>query len=71
MMSKSIVTARLLTDNSHIFVKCKDIHEAFAVQSKLLNIELKEHTYTQIRLRSSSPPKWYKDLTSLFLSGGA
>lgn len=70
-MTRNIVTARLVTDNTHIFIRCQDIKQAFQVQNKLLNIELKEHKYCQIRLRSTPCPKWYKDLTSLFLSGGA
>lgn len=71
-MVKSIVTARLVTDNQQIFIKCNTVSEALNIQNKLLNIELKEHTYKNISLRSSKPSlKKYKDLTSLFLSVGA
>ena len=69
-MSKNIVTARLVTDKTQIFIQCKDIREALNVQNKLLNIELKEHTYRNISLRASKPSlKKYIDMTSMFLNG--
>lgn len=68
MPQKSIVTARSVTDNSQIFIKCKDVHEALQTAGKLHQIELKEHTYVQVRLRSSIPSKkLYKDLTHIFI----
>ncbi len=72
MNTKNIVTARNTTDNSQIFIKCKDFKEAWNVAGKLHNIELKERTYCQIRLRGSPvPKKLYKDMTEFFLNNGA
>ena len=53
-MVKNIVTARVSTDEQ-IFIQCADLKEAFNTAGKLHQLELKEHTYTQIRLRSSKP----------------
>jgi hypothetical protein len=67
-MVKNIVTARSGTEQ--IFIQCKDFKDAWNVAGKLHRIELKEHTYTQIRLRGSPvPKKLYKDMTSMFLEG--
>lgn len=52
-MNKHIVTARI--DDQQYYINCKDFSEAFNVAGRLHNIELKEHNYTQIRLRSSIP----------------
>lgn len=72
MTFKTIVTARNTTDNNQIFIKCKDVHEALQTAGKLHQIELKQHTYTQIRLRGSPvPKKLYKDMTEFFLNNGA
>jgi len=54
-MVKTIVTARVSTDNQQIFIQCKDFKEAWNTAGKLHQIELKERTYSQIRLRSSRP----------------
>jgi hypothetical protein len=55
-MKKTIVTARHVQDNTQIFIKCKDVSEALNVAGQLNRIELREHTYRQVRLRSSIPP---------------
>lgn len=68
MAQKSIVTARNTQDNSQIFVKCNTVSQALEVAGKLHKIELAEHTYVQIRLRSTPcPKKLYKDLTHIFI----
>lgn len=68
MVKKNIVTARSLIDDSHIFVKCDTVLEAFDIARKLHNIELKEHTYVQIRLRSSVPSrKQYREILKDFI----
>ena len=51
MSQKTIVTARSVTDNCHIFIKCNDTREALRTAGKL-HI-LGEHSYRQIRLRST------------------
>ena len=67
-MVKNIVTAR--SGNEQIFITCKDTIEALRIAGQLHRIELKSHTYTQIRLRGSPvPKKLYKDMTSMFLEG--
>ena len=68
MSKRNIVTARSLVDNSQIFVKCNDPIEALNIAGKLHNIELKEHTYVQIRLRSSIPSrKQYREILKDFI----
>jgi hypothetical protein len=54
-MVKNIVTARSTITNEQIFIQCKDIHETLQTAGILHQIELKERTYSQIRLRSSRP----------------
>jgi hypothetical protein len=54
-MTKNIVTARNTITNEQIYIVCKDIHETLQTAGKLHNIELKERSYSQIRLRSSIP----------------
>jgi len=53
MSQKTIVTARSVTDNCHIFIKCNDTREALRTAGKLHIIG--ENHYRQIRLRSSKP----------------
>jgi len=68
MSKRNIVTARSLIDNSQIFVKCDTVQEALNIAGKLHNIELKEHTYTQIRLRSTPCPKTkYREILKDFI----
>lgn len=68
MAQKSIVTARNTVDNSQIFVRCSNVSQALQIAGRLHQIELKERTYTQIRLRSTPcPKKLYKDLTHIFI----
>ncbi len=67
-MVKNIVTAR--SGNEQIFIQCKDFKQAWNIAGELHKIELKEHTYSQIRLRGSPvSKKLYKDMTSMFLEG--
>lgn len=67
---KNIVTAR--SGSEQIFIQCANTIEALHIAGKLHRIELKEHTYTQIRLRGSPvPKKLYKDMTAFFLNNGA
>lgn len=53
MTFKKYVTARSVTDNTHIFIQCPNTLEAFRTAQRLHN--LGEHQYFQIRLRSSKP----------------
>jgi hypothetical protein len=56
MSLRTIVTARSITDNNQqIFIQCKDVYEALNIAGKLNQIELKDHSYSQVRLRSSRP----------------
>lgn len=65
---KTIVTARNINDDSQIFIECASVTEALNIAGKLHNIELKEHTYVQIRLRSSTPPKKkYREILKDFI----
>lgn len=67
-MSKSIVTARNVVNNEQIYVRCNNVSEALQVAGKLHQIELKSHTYSQIRLRSSFPSrKQYKEILKDFI----
>lgn len=52
---KTIVTARSVMDNTHIFIKCESPKDAFNTAHELH--KLGEHQYRQIRLRSSMPNK--------------
>jgi hypothetical protein len=54
-MTKNIVTARSTITNEQIYIQCKDFKDAFNTAGILNQIELKEHTYKQIRMRSSVP----------------
>jgi hypothetical protein len=72
MNTKNIVTARNTITNEQIFIDCKDFKEAWNMSGRLHQIELKEHTYSQIRLRGSPvSKKLYKDMTQFFLNNGA
>lgn len=72
MSLRTIVTARSITDNNQqIFIQCKDVYEALNIAGKLNQIELREHTYSQVRLRSTKCSKLYKDMTNYFLNNGA
>ena len=52
---KHFVTVRDLADNQQYFINCKTVTEALNLAGKLENLELKEHKYTQIRLRATRP----------------
>lgn len=52
---KHIVTARNTITNEQIFIDCNTVNEALRTAGKLNQIELHEHTYKQVRLRSSRP----------------
>ena len=52
---RTIVTARSLEHNVQLYIKCKDVSEALQTAGKLNRIELREHTYCQVRLRGSVP----------------
>ncbi len=65
---KTIVTARNIVNDEQIFVRCSNVSQALNVAGKIHQIELKERTYSQVRLRSSIPSKkLYKDLTHIFI----
>ena len=65
---KKFVTARSTIDNSQIFIKCQDVREALNIAGKLNRLELKEHSYVQVRLRSSQPPlRKYKEILKDFI----
>jgi hypothetical protein len=51
MSNRNIVTARSVTDNTHIFIKCDNTLDALRTAQKLHR--LGEHQYRQIRLRST------------------
>ena len=55
MSLKTIVTARNTVTNEQIYIKCDSFKDAFNTAGILNQIELKEHTYRQVRLRSSIP----------------
>ena len=57
---KHIVTARSTVTNEQLFIECSNVSEALQTAGKLNRIELREHTYTQIRLRKTPCPKIYK-----------
>ena len=68
MSLRNIVTARDIVNDEQIFVKCSTVQEALNIAGKLHQIELKEHTYVQIRLRSSSPSrKRYREILKEFI----
>ena len=68
MSLRTIVTARSLEDNTQIFVKCSTVQEALNIAGKLHQIELKTHTYTQIRLRSTPcSKKKYREILKDFI----
>ena len=71
MSLRTIVTARNIEDNNQIFIKCSTVNEALYIAGKLHKIELSEHTYVQIRFRSTKCSKLYKDMTNYFLNNGA
>jgi predicted RNA-binding protein len=54
-LRRNIVTARDIVNDEQIFIKCDTVQEALNIAGKLHKIELKEHTYSQIRLRSTHP----------------
>lgn len=60
MSAKTIVTARNTITNEQLFIQCKDFKDVFNTAGILNQIELKTHTYKQVRLRSSPCPKTYK-----------
>lgn len=65
---KRFVTARSSTDNTQIFIECQNPIEALNIAGKLHQIELKSHTYYQVRLRSSVPSrKQYKEILKDFI----
>lgn len=53
--NKKIVTARDNTNDTHVFIECQDFKDAWDTMGKLHILELKERTYSQVRLRSSRP----------------
>ena len=67
MTKKTIVTARSVMDNTHIFIKCNDPKSAFNTAHELH--KLGEHRYIQIRLRSSKPSLKSYRWVSLLLNG--
>ena len=72
MSLKTIVTARNTVNDEQIYVRCSNVSEALNIAGKIHQIELKERTYSQVRLRSSPvPKKLYKDMTAFFLNNGA
>ena len=61
MSQKSIVTARDVINNEHVFIQCSDFKQAWNTAGSL-HI-LGEHKYRQIRLRSTPcSKKLYKQL---------
>jgi len=72
-MVKNIVTARNTITNEQIYITCKDPKEAFNTAGILNTIELKEHTYRQVRLRSSRPSmkQGYRWISLVKWIGGA
>lgn len=69
MAKKTIVTARSVMDNTHIFIKCDSVLDAFRTAQKLHS--LGEHRYYQIRLRASKPSLRSYRWVSLFMVNGA
>jgi hypothetical protein len=55
MSSKTIVTCRNTITNEQLYIQCQSVSEALQTAGKLNQIELYEHTYKQVRLRSSRP----------------
>ena len=53
MSQKTIVTARDIINNEHVFIQCSDFKQAWNTAGKL-HI-LGENHYTQVRLRASKP----------------
>lgn len=53
MAKKTIVTARSVIDNNHIFITCDNTLEAFRTMQKLH--QLGEHRYRQIHMRATKP----------------
>lgn len=53
MAKRTIVTARSVIDDQHIFIKCENTLEAFRTAQKLH--KLGENRYYQIRLRATAP----------------
>jgi len=52
---KTVVTARNTITNEQIYIRCDNTIDALRVAGKLNQIELKTHTYKQVRLRNSIP----------------
>jgi len=68
MSLRNIVTARDIVNDEQIFVKCSTVQEALNIAGKLHQIELKEHTYVQIRLRSTPcSKKKYREILKDFI----
>ena len=65
MDKKRFVTARSVTDNTHILIDAQNPLGCFKVAQELH--KLGEHKYTQIRLRSTKPSlKQYKLIPSIY-----
>ena len=50
---KTIVTARDIVNDEHVFIQCSDVKDALRTAGKLHIIG--ENHYVQVRLRSSKP----------------